>query len=589
MPTLIDFSDPRSGQPSALRCAFDQPILVLVAHQHSEVRDVLRAVEQHAQAGRWCVGYVRYEAAPAFDAALQVHPADGPLAWFGVYDQAQPWPVEAQAPEPPTALAQWHTGPERSRFDTDMARIHAAIAAGDLYQINYTCPWQGTLHSTPQAMFHALQQAQPGGYAAFIDAGTEQVLSVSPELFFDWQGSRILARPMKGTAPRGRDAAEDQSNIEALQSSPKERAENVMIVDLLRNDLSRIAQPQSVQVPRLFQVEALPTVFQMSSDVVAETRPGTTLVDVFHALFPCGSITGAPKVQAMRLIHSLEPEARGVYCGAIGVVRPGGHATFNVAIRTVTSQQKQLRCGIGSGITHDATAEGEWQEWQAKRAFLNRASTPFELLETLRLEQGHFNAAERHLARMARAAQHFGFVFDRATVEATLAAQANAHPQGLFRVRLLLKRQGVARAESFVLAASDGTPQRVQLASTALEAAHSEFVRYKTTHRALYDAYAPTDATVFDTLLWNARGELTESTRCNVAMKLDGEWLTPALSCGLLDGIAREELIERGRLREAVIPIEALARAEGLALFNSLRGWMPATLVSPPQAADKRG
>jgi para-aminobenzoate synthetase/4-amino-4-deoxychorismate lyase len=344
-----------------------------------------------------------------------------------------------------------------------------------------------------------------------------------------------------------------------------------------------------VQVPRLFQVEALPTVFQMSSDVTAETRPGTTLVDVFRALFPCGSITGAPKVQAMRLIHSLEPEARGVYCGAIGVVRPGGHATFNVAIRTVTARQAHLRCGIGSGITHDATAEGEWQEWQAKRAFLNRASTPFELLETLRLEQGRFHAAEHHLARMARAAQHFGFVFDLATIEAALATQANAHPQGLFRVRLLLKRKGVARAESFVLAASDGTPQRVQLASTPLEATQSEFVRYKTTRREHYEVYTPTDASVFDTLLWNTRGELTESTRCNVAVKLDGEWLTPALSCGLLDGIAREELIERGQLREAVIPIEALARAEGLALFNSLRGWMPATLVSPPQAANKRG
>jgi para-aminobenzoate synthetase/4-amino-4-deoxychorismate lyase len=350
-----------------------------------------------------------------------------------------------------------------------------------------------------------------------------------------------------------------------------------MIVDLLRNDLSRIAEPHSVRVPRLFHTEALSTVWQMSSDVTARVLPGTTLAQVFGALFPCGSITGAPKVQAMRLIRKLEAQPRGVYCGAIGVVRPGGHATFNVAIRSVTVHGQQLRCGIGSGITSDATAEGEWQEWRHKRAFLDRASQPFELLETLRLQDGRLQEAERHLARMARAAQHFGFACDPVALQAALVHEAKQHPQGLRRLRMLLAVDGSIRAESYAM---ETTPERVsvQLARRPLDAP-DEFVRHKTTRRAHYEALAPNDAAIFDTLLWNPRGELTEGTRCNVAVKLDGHWLTPALSCGLLDGVARAVYLEQGRIAEAVIPVEALQRAEGLAVFNSLRGWIAAELT----------
>lgn len=574
MQVLIDFTDAPTGRPGALRHAFDTPLATLVASSAQQVPALLDAVERHARAGRWCVGYVRYEAAPAFDAAYTVHAADGPLAWFGVYESALDWP---DAPALPPAHADWTGGPDRAAFDADMARIHAAIAAGELYQVNHTAPLDGTLQGEALALFQALQRAQPGGYAALIDSGHEQLLSVSPELFFDWNGEHILARPMKGTAPRGADAAADQANVQALRSSPKERAENVMIVDLLRNDLSRIAEPHSVHVPVLFRTEALPTVWQMSSDVTARVRPGTTLARVFGALFPCGSITGAPKVQAMRLIHGLEAQARGVYCGAIGVVRPGGHATFNVAIRTVTIRGQQLRCGIGSGITSDATAAGEWQEWRHKRAFLDRASQPFELLETLRLQDGRLLETPRHLARMARAAQHFGFSCEPAALQAALTQEVTLHPQGLRRMRLLLAANGSVRAESYAM---DAAPARVrvQLAHAALDAP-GEFVRHKTTRRAYYEALAPRDPAVFDTLLWNPRGELTEGTRCNVAVKLGGRWLTPALACGLLDGVARAVYLEQGRIEEAVIPVEALQDAEGLAVFNSLRGWIEAERV----------
>lgn len=578
MQALIDFCPAHPGQAGALRCAFDAPLQTLVAHTPDEVGPVLAAVDQLARQGRWCVGYVRYEAAPAFDAAFAVHPADGPLAWFGVYTQALDWPDET--PQPP-ALATWQPSLTRAEFDRRMDRIHSAIAAGELYQINYTAPLLGALQGSPRALFAALQRAQPGGYAAFIDSGHEQVLSVSPELFFDWDGTRILARPMKGTAPRGATPAQDAQQVERLRASPKERAENVMIVDLLRNDLSRIAEPRSVHVPALFTIEALPTVLQMSSDVTATTRAGTTLPDVFAALFPCGSVTGAPKVQAMRLIQALEPQPRGIYCGAIGVVRPGGHATFNVAIRTVTVQGHVARCGIGSGITFDATAEGEWQEWRNKRAFLERASQPFQLLETLRLQDGMLRDPLRHLARLARAARHFGYPFSLPALESALAGQAARHPHGLWRVRQLLDADGAVQAESFTL---DALPARVrvQLTTAPFEAAQDEFVRYKTTRRAHYDAVAPRDADVFDTLLWNRRGELTEGTRCNVAVRLNGRWRTPPLACGLLDGVARERYLEEGRIEEGVIHLDELPHAQGLAVFNSLRGWLEAELDSPP-------
>jgi para-aminobenzoate synthetase/4-amino-4-deoxychorismate lyase len=505
-----------------------------------------------------------------------VHEARVPLVWFGVHDAPLAWPEIHPGDE---AHVQWHEGLTRPAFDEGMYAIHQAIAAGDLYQLNYTAQMRGQLHQGPPIeLFMALRRAQPGAYAAYIDTGEAQVLSVSPELFFDWDGERILTRPMKGTAPRGTTPEGDAALAAQLHASPKERAENVMIVDLIRNDLSRVALPFSVRVPHLFQLQALPSVWQMTSDVEALTRPGTTLADVFAALFPCGSITGAPKVSAMKMIRRIEPGPRGVYCGAVGVVRPGGAATFNVAIRTVTVQDGSAHCGIGSGITADATAEGEWQEWRHKRSFLERASAPFELLETLALEDSALRHPQQHLARLARAAAHFGYTLDGERVGASLVAVVKAHPRGLWRVRVRLDASGRVSTEAFALEAS---PDRVQLslADRAFEAARSEFVRFKTTRRAHYDAFAPQVPGVFDALLWNPQGELTECTRGNVAVRLDGRWVTPPLSCGLLDGVGRAQALREGRVVEAVVRVDELPRATGLAFVNSLRGWLPAVLI----------
>ena len=588
---LIDFRSPDDGV-APLRLAFGAPRELLRATSLDAVVPLLARVDALAREGAWCVGYLCYEAAGAFDEAFETHaPSDParPLAAFAVHDA--PLPDPAAFDTDATATAQWTGGPRRDAFDATIAEILRAIADGEVYQVNATAPLTGTLQGDALALFAALRRAQPNAYAAYLDFATDtrpddRILSVSPELFFDWRDGRLLARPMKGTAPRGATPAEDAAQAEFLRTAAKERAENLMIVDLLRNDLSRVAQPHSVRVPRLFHTEAWPTVWQMSSDVVAATRAHATLADVFGALFPCGSITGAPKVQAMRLIRELEPEPRGVYCGAIGVVQPGGAATFNVPIRTLALRRidedgiaaTRVRCGIGSGITADATAAGEWDEWRHKRAFVDRASQAFELLETLRLEDGAFVDVDAHLERMIDAARHFAFASPLASARAALEERRAAHASGRWRVRLLADRAGVARAQAFALAATP-EPVRVRLAERPLAGSDGEFVRFKTTHRAHDDAFAPVDDAVFDTLLWNERGELTEFTRGNVALRIGGRWLTPAAKCGLLPGIARARLLREGAIDEAVLTRADLARADGVAFFNSLRGWIAASLA----------
>jgi para-aminobenzoate synthetase/4-amino-4-deoxychorismate lyase len=583
---LIDFRSPDDGV-APLRLAFGAPRERLRATSLDAVAPLLARVDALARAGAWCVGYLCYEAAGAFDEAFETHaPSDPsrPLAAFAVHDA--PLPDLSAFDSDATATVRWTGGPRREAFDADIAGILRAIGDGEVYQVNATAPLAGTLHGDPLALFAALRRAQPHAYAAYLDLGTDaqpddRLLSVSPELFFDWRDRRLLARPMKGTAPRGATPAEDAAQSQFLRSADKERAENLMIVDLLRNDLSRIAEPHSVRVPRLFHTEAWPTVWQMSSDVVATTRRDVALADVFGALFPCGSITGAPKVRAMRLIRALEPEPRGAYCGAIGVVQPGGAATFNVPIRTLALRDDgavtHVRCGIGSGITADATAAGEWDEWRHKRAFVDRASQAFELLETLRLEDGVFVDVDAHLARIAEAARHFAFASPLASARASLEGLRAAHASERWRVRLLADRAGVTRAQAFALAPTR-SPVRVRLADRPLAGSDGEFVRFKTTHRAHYDAFAPADDGMFDTLLWNERGELTEFTRGNVALRLDGRWLTPALRSGLLPGIARARLLREGAIEEATLTRADLARADGVAFFNSLRGWLRAIL-----------
>lgn len=579
----IDFAATGLPDQPGLHRAFGAPLRVLQAQAPDEVRAVLEAAEAASLAGQWCVGFVAYEAAAAFDAALPAHPPQPglPLAWFAVFPATET--ADGFDPADPEAVhAAWTEGLTRERFDADLAALRQAIADGEVYQVNHTGPLQGQLLAGRSwDLWAALRREQPAGFGAWIDGGDWQVLSASPELFFDWNRRQLLMRPMKGTAPRGDGPAADAASAAALRASPKERAENVMIVDLVRHDVSRVAEPHSVRVPRLFHLEPLPTVWQMTSDVQATTRPGIGLWEVMQALFPCGSITGAPKVRAMHHIRQREPVPRGVYCGAIGVLRPGGGATFNVAIRTVlaraTPDGTALQAGVGSGITWDAQPEAEWREWQHKRRFIERASQPFELLETLALQDGALRHRDAHLARMAGAARHFGFAFNPAAVDTCLDALAATQAQGLWRVRLTLDRAGRPQATAVAMPA---TPPEVLLVldDRPLAEARSEFVLYKTTRRDHYDAAAARHPDAFDVLLWNGADELTECTRANIALCIDGQWLTPPLDCGLLGGVGRAVALADGRLQEAVLTLADLDRASAVACFNSLRGWMPARL-----------
>lgn len=588
MRAFIDFSSSLDQAQQALRAYFHEPLDILVAHTTEQVKPLLEKVDAYSKQGLWCVGYMRYEAAPAFDSAFKVHERQNPqspLAYFGVFKTPSSVDLAQHLLHTnSTHQVKWSDIIAKPNFDSAMDLIHQAIAAGDFYQVNYTSNMHGEMSGDSASLFKAMQQAQPNAYAAFIQNEYEEVLSVSPELFFELQQGHILVRPMKGTAARGIDTADDEIKKSQLRQSAKEQAENVMIVDLIRNDVSRIAKTHTVKVNQLFNIQTLPTLFQMVSDVEADLQDHVGLSDVMQALFPCGSITGAPKVMAMKMIKQIEPEERGVYCGTVGVVRPGGDATFNVAIRTVTLQkttnpmQQKALCGIGSGITFDASIAGEWQEWRHKKAFLERSSQNFSLLETMRFYKGQLHQVQHHLDRMALAAQHFGFVFNRFEIEQQLQEQSLTWGQGAQRIRLLLEKNGQIKLEHFDLSASPEVAQ-VQWAATAFEMADSEFVRFKTTHRAHYDFYSPTNPAIFDTLLYNHQGEITEFTRGNIALFLDGVWYTPPLSCGLLNGIERQVLLDKGLLKERKLYRKDLEQAQGMAFMNSLRGWLMAQLV----------
>ena len=568
---------------------FTPPSRWLRAHRGDELAAVIDAAHQASRAGAWVLGGLRYEAAPGLDGALASHATEQPLAEFAVYEQApEPWP---QAQASGRLCSDWLDGQAEADECAQIERIREWIRAGDCYQINLTTRLQSRLAVPDLAeLFLALHQHQAGGFSLFLRQDEARaVASVSPELFFDWRPLPdaektwlLAAQPMKGTAARGRDTAADEAAQAYLRTSEKERAENLMIVDLLRNDMARVAGLGSVRVPRLFELHALPTVWQMTSTVTAVSRPRLRLSEVFTALFPCGSVTGAPKVRAMQIIKELEPQPRGWYCGALGLMQPGGVATFNVPIRTVEQQGDALRCGIGSAITLDSEPTAEVAEWRAKTRFLLRAQAPIAALETLRLQDGQFLRLPGHLARLQRTAQHFGLKLHLAPVREALALLAAEQPQGVWRVRLTVGSAGEVELQCQVL---PETPLRVRLALAAgaidTDGPAAEFVQHKTSRREIYqpfiDAKPPA---AFDSLLWNRQGELTECCIGNIALKLDGRWLTPRREAGLLPGVYREELLQQGRLQEARLLVEDLARAEGLAFLNSLRGWVDAELLA---------
>jgi para-aminobenzoate synthetase/4-amino-4-deoxychorismate lyase len=552
--------------------AFDEPETLLTAHTADELPTLLRRVEAAARAGRWALGFVAYEAASAFDSALATRAAELPLACFAVFGGLAPAPRKRSD----WLCGVWRDMLPRSAFDGAIAAIRRGIANGDYYQVNYTTRVRAPFFGDSLALFDALRAQQANGYCAYLDLGRWRICSASPELFFHWRrDSVVTSKPMKGTAPRFADAGQDAAAREHLRQSTKDRAENLMIVDLMRSDLSHIAELGSVTVSELFAVEAWPTVWQMTSTVSCRARSDIGLAEVFEALFPCGSVTGAPKAAAMAAIAELESAPRGAYCGAIGVVRPGGEAIFNVGIRSVVvdSETGRAECGIGSGIVIDSTAPDEYAEWQAKQVFLRRAMPDYALLETLRLHRGRYWLRRGHLARLARSAATLGFHHDRRRIDAALDEAAHAHPEGQWRVRLLLTAAGDTKITAYPL----DSPPAIAAVGRAVGpgASANPWLCHKTDRRGLYEELASAETGIYDTLLYNERGEATEFTRGNLVVEIDGSRLTPPVACGLLPGVLREALLASRRIEEGVVAIDDLARASRVWFVNSVRGVLP--------------
>lgn len=643
-------SNDENGKPATACLLFVHPVRELVATTYEEVRDILRALDEAIAGGFYVAGLMTYEAGWTFAPSSQTpvrptRPARAPLAWFGVYEapiRLHPSDIEAAlaALRRPSAVASplVHDAQFTLPKDAYGDAIHAIrehIREGDVYQINYTGPVHFQSHGDPLRLYAALRTKQRVQFGAYLNMGihpgarveapaeegstarpdqpaaAQHVLSFSPELFFKRRGPRITARPMKGTIRRGRTLAEDQALRAALAADPKNRAENLMIVDLLRNDLSRCCVPGSVRVPELFTTEPYETITQMTSTVEGELRPQTSYSDLFAALFPCGSITGAPKLRAMQIIDALETSPRGVYCGTIGYAGPNDEATFNVAIRTLVLEETSDpsrsapmftgRMGIGSGVVWDSDPDTEYEECILKASFLSdigdAPSEDFQLIETMRWENGHIELLNRHIARLASSAAYFDFTFDEDAVRAYIRSLIEAFTEeagppnersGAYKVRITLDRWG--RTAGSVHAITPPAPfrWRVTLAEERIDAGNP-FFYHKTTRRDLYErAYQTAQHAGFDeALLLNTRGELTEGTRTNVFLEMDGQLYTPPVESGLLNGVYRQHVLAtHPRATERILTLDDLKAADAVYCCNAVQGWQQATFIAPVPCSD---
>jgi para-aminobenzoate synthetase/4-amino-4-deoxychorismate lyase len=549
---------------------FDNPLAVLIATKAEEVRSVLDQVETATQQGYQCVGYVAYEAASALDTSLTVHPSTQPLAVFGIFTSCQR--LTTLPSNKPSAV--W-LRPVMSceQYTSKIQAIKTLLAHGESYQVNLTHTLQGTYEGEPLDLFATLYDAQPTAYAAFLQLNDLAIASVSPELFFCLDGDQITTQPMKGTAPRAVNAEEDLANKHALESSEKDRSENIMIVDMIRNDLGRICQPGTITADNLFAIESLPTVWQQTSSVSGKTE--ARFSDILSTLFPCASITGAPKKRTMEIINALEDDARGVYTGCIGVLKPDRSMRFSVAIRTLVldTDTRSASYGIGGGIVWDSAPLSEWQESLDKSKLLNGVSPM--LLETMKYDpRDGVVLLDRHINRLIDAANTHAYPLNP-TQAKELVQRFSATEKR--KLRLLADRSGRLSLES-----NDFPPIktvfRLGLADAPIQ--REDFrLRTKTTQRTLYDQNRGARLDIDDVILFNEDNEITETTIFNLYLKIQGVLYTPALPSGLLPGVYREHLLALGAAKERVLSVQDLSKAEGLYVSNAVRGLCPAILV----------
>jgi para-aminobenzoate synthetase/4-amino-4-deoxychorismate lyase len=570
---------------------FESPREVLAASRPEEVEAVLQRVDREVARGAWAAGFISYEAAGAFDPALVTRPAgDLPLACFGVFQAPKRCASPGEAPDGGDGPGAWSRELARDGYFSALDLIRAHIAAGDTYQVNFTLRQHAEFRGDAESLFARLSRTAEPRYGGFVDAGRFALISLSPELFFALDNGVVVSVPMKGTAARGLWFDADEEAAARLHASEKNRSENVMIVDMVRNDIGRIARAGSVRVSALFTVERHPTVWQMTSTVTGATRE--PLPSVLRALFPAASVTGAPKRRAMEIIAGLEQSPRGIYTGTIGFVAParGAHgiprAQFNVAIRTITIDRERDRAeyGTGGGIVWESIATDEWLECETKTRVLAVREPSFRLLETLRWDpvgepgrEGGYALFARHLRRLEQSAAFFQFGIDLAAAREALLEFSRTLPPAPHRVRLLVDRTGRLECDARVLAEDDAGRVRLAVAPVPVSSS-SVWLYHKTTARELYDAARAAHPGADDVLLWNEHGEITETCTANVCVRLDGEWVTPPVSSGLLPGTCRAQLLCEGRIRERVVALDDLARASAIAVINSVRGWREADL-----------
>lgn len=570
--------------PAAPARRYNRPVGAVLAHRPEELASALAALEAARTRGLHACGYIAYEAAYALQGLpLPQFPeprARQPLLHFQLFEQCELLDLEAStawlatlAGDEACAVHEIELAEDETNYSRKIAQIRGLIRDGETYQVNYTLPCRFRHTGNAAALYLALRKTQRVAYSALLNFAEAQVLSISPELFIERHGNTLTTRPMKGTAARGGNNAEDREIAEHLRSDPKSRAENLMIVDLLRNDLGRVAQTGSVKVPALFEVETYETLQQMTSTVTATLNNDTALPEILAALFPCGSITGAPKHRTMQIIAELEQEPRGIYTGAIGYIEPGGDFCFSVPIRTVVSTTPgQALMGVGSGIVYDSDAHAEYAEVQLKTRFLHEVNRELGLIESMRLNpDGSIAQREQHLARLRQAAQVFGFYVPERAIKEELDAYTKHRPQTeVRRLRLQLNNDGTFSLADFAIPAVPAQPA-VILSAQAIDS-KSIFRRHKTTQRGLYEAeYArAVEGGAYEVLFLNEHGRVAEAARHNIFIRKGGPLITPPVSEGALPGILRQSLLHD--LIEQPLTLDDLKTADAVYIGNAVRG-----------------
>ncbi|AQQ70869.1 Para-aminobenzoate synthase component 1 [Limihaloglobus sulfuriphilus] len=553
---------------------------IILAQELEKVTESILKVEKFVSQGYYAAGFISYEAAAGFDKALKVKTGSNrlPLVWFGIFKK-----IHLLDKLPAThrnfTAGKWKPQISKADYLRNVQKIKEYLGKGDTYQINYTFPLRTDFKGSPLALFNYLCGIYPSGYSSLIETDDFAICSVSPELFFELDGENLKSKPMKGTAPRGVTNAQDKQNSQNLRTCLKNRAENCMIVDMIRNDMGRIAKPGSVNVPAMFEIEKYPTVLQMTSTI--NCRTAAPFSDIVTALFPCASITGAPKVRSMKIIDELEGSPRGVYTGSIGYLLPGREARFNVAIRTVTIDKtiSYAEYGTGGGIVWDSTGQMEYEEAASKTRVLNTNFPEFELLESILWESGDgWLLLDRHISRLKDSAEYFDFSLNTSEIRASLESHVSALSVGSYKIRLLVSKNGKFHIQSEAIAPSNiKTPLRLAIAKEPVDISNP-FLYHKTTCRGVYHKFRNSVPDCDDVILWNAAGEITETTIANIVIEQNGRLFTPPVECGLLGGSFRAELLETGKIQEAVIKTKDLERADTIYTINSVRKWTKAAL-----------